>query len=38
MAIPPDNKPLDPTAEIDLGRQLYYDKDMEVNGNHECPT
>src|SRR5258708_26319675 len=38
MAIPADNKPLDLTAEIELGRHLFYDKDMEVNGQHSCAS
>jgi len=38
IAYPPDNKPLDLAAEIELGRHFFYDKQMSADGSTSCAT
>jgi cytochrome c peroxidase len=38
IVYPGDNKPLDLTAEIELGRHLFYDKQMSVDGSTSCAS
>jgi cytochrome c peroxidase len=38
IAYPADNRPLDVQAEIELGRHLFYDKQMSVDGSTSCAS
>jgi len=38
IAYPADNKPLDINAEIELGRHLFFDKQMSVDGSTSCAS
>ncbi|MEI8135359.1 MAG: cytochrome c peroxidase [bacterium] len=38
IIVPSDNKPLNLEAEIELGRHLFYDKQMSVDGSTSCAS
>jgi len=38
ITYPADNTPLDLAAEVDLGRHLFYDKQLSVDGSTSCAS